>query len=375
MVCSLAAAALVAAVPAFAQQPYGAGARARPVSTFATPYPTTPTPPPVRPYTEREAAPIAQPPVAQQPADGNLTQAGYRSAGVSRPGGAAAPGAAGKVMYFYKPAGALLPDGMADAGAVAMASNTEAPTVGLGVPDVPATFPGALPPTAAPATVIEKPIGQPTFELVLPAQPFNAGPIPSFPVDAPAAVPQPVIRQTPAPVDSPKELDPRVTELPPRGVIFLMYDDAALQRAILKSIGERLNKPPESLMPFPKLKPTVPPGTPYVAKTVHLPPSKMEFEAGFVIHHRLLFEEKNSERYGWDLGFISPFVSTAAFYRDVLMWPHNLATSLVVGGMDTNAGKCLPGSPTPYYLYPPGLTITGGIAEGVVITGLSFVIP
>jgi hypothetical protein len=169
-----------------------------------------------------------------------------------------------------------------------------------------------------------------------------------------------------------------VTQLPPRGVIFLMYDDRMLELEIYKSIAKQLNKSAADLQkssPFPELKPMVPPGTSYVAKTATLPPGQVVFEPGFVIHHRLHFEEKNSERYGWDLGFVQPFVSTIAFYRSMLLWPSSLASGAVVGFWDTNAGKCLPGSPTPYYLYPPGLTITGGVVEGAVITGLSIVIP
>ena len=279
---------------------------------------------------------------------------------------------AGKVMYFVKPAGALVPDGMADAGAVAMASGNDVPSVG--VPDVPAASPGALPPTPAPTTVIEKPIAQPTFDLVIPPQPFNASPFPTPAIEPVFPATQPILLQPKS--DTPiKEPDPKVTQLPPRGVIFMMYDDKTLQSAILKTASENTKLPVDKLMQFPELKPTVPAGTQYVSKTTSLVPRNMEFEAGFVVHNRLLFEEKNSERYGWDLGFIQPLVSTAAFYKDVLMWPHNVVSSLVVGRMDTNAGKCLPGSPTPYYLYPPGLTITGTVAEGIVITGLSFVIP
>src|SRR5438105_3925847 len=147
---SLAAAALVATVPAFAQQPYGAGARTRPVSTFNTPYPTTPTPGPVQPYVEQQVA-TARPNVpAQQPS-------------APRPGGATAPGAADKVMYFHKQENSLVPDGMADSSEVAMAVNSDVPAVATGVPDVPESRPGTLPPAA----VVERPLAEPAFELVI----------------------------------------------------------------------------------------------------------------------------------------------------------------------------------------------------------------
>ena len=102
---------------------------------------------------------------------------------------------------------------------------------------------------------------------------------------------------------------------------------------------------------------------------------RVNYDSLYVVHRRLHFEEKNAERYGWDLGFIQPLVSTAFFYKDVLLLPNSVVSGFAYGFWDTNAGKCLPGSPTPYMLYPPGLTITGTTFEAVVITGAAFVFP
>ena len=63
------------------------------------------------------------------------------------------------------------------------------------------------------------------------------------------------------------------------------------------------------------------------------------------------------------------------FYKDVLTWPNSLGAGCAYGFWDTSAGKCLPGSPTPYMLYPPGLTITGSAFEAVIITGAAFAFP
>ena len=90
---------------------------------------------------------------------------------------------------------------------------------------------------------------------------------------------------------------------------------------------------------------------------------------GSRIHRRLLFEEKNAERAGWDLGPMQTLLSAAYFYRDVLSLPHNLASGCVTGFWSTSAGKCLPGSPSPYYVYPLGLTLTGSAVEGAAVTG------
>jgi hypothetical protein len=380
-------------VPAVAQQPvvYGGGLRTkpvqqtagngiplgtplqtppRPVAVFATPFPTRPTPGPVTSSAFTEPAPQqrTQAPQAQPVAS-------------PRPGGAATPGAAGKVMYFHKAEGAAAVDGPPDNSTLAMAS----PPVtipAVSTPDVSVAPVGVPRPVVVPNTVIEKPIVPPTLDPV-PAQPFNptpvVSPLPAFPTSAQSEQKKDEPKKDGPKVEPKKDLlPPEVTRLPPRESIFTIYDTAKLEGVIYESIGGQLKKTAQEMkaqFPFPDVAPVVPPGTQYVSKTTNLAPSKLMVEPGFVIHRRLHFEEKNSERYGWDLGLMTPFVSTASFYKNILLWPSSLATSVVIGEMDTNKGKCLPGSPTPYYLYPQGLTITGGVAEGLVITGLSFVIP
>lgn len=177
----------------------------------------------------------------------------------------------------------------------------------------------------------------------------------------------------------PRPVDRRLLQLPSRQAIFTIPDDAALRQLIINEVARTLRKKPtdSSMIAFPdydRTDPVVPPGTTYVAKTAGYPPATAYAEPGFVVHRRLHFEEKNSERYGWDLGIFQPFVSTAAFYKDVLLWPNSLASGFEVGFWDTSAGKCLPGTPVPYYLYPPGLTVTGMAAEIGVFTGGAFIL-
>ena len=81
-----------------------------------------------------------------------------------------------------------------------------------------------------------------------------------------------------------------------------------------------------------------------------------------IVYRRLYFEEKNSERYGWDLGPIQPLLSTLAFFKDTVLFPHNFAAN-PCRRFDTNAGQCLPGDPVPYIVYPPELTGSGLLAE------------
>jgi hypothetical protein len=251
------------------------------------------------------------------------------------------------------------------------------------------TAPGTRPGTAASLAVAAA---------LLAAGPAAAQPRPAARPGAPAPVlhfqkpaggdqPRPTVPEKSADPKAPppeaeppvaQQIDPRLLRLPSRASIFTIPDDAALRREIIREVAETLRMRPDdpSMIPFPDYDPRdplVPPGTRYVAKTGSYPPAVEYAEPAFVVHRRLHFEEKNAERYGWDLGIIQPFVSTAAFYKDVLLWPNSLASGCEVGFWDTSAGKCLPGTPVPYYLYPPGLTVTGVGATLGVYTAGSFI--
>jgi hypothetical protein len=392
MLCSVAIA--LAAVPVFAQQPYGAGVRRPPqntapiydpgiqqaqytrqAATFGTPFPTRPTPGPVPTvFDQQQQQPMQPMPAepAQFPVTGPQAKPVLRQAAPQRTA-ATVPGAAGKIMYFHKPAGATSVDGSPDSSTLAMASS-DAP-VSSGVPDVSAPPVGVPAPVAVPpATVIEKPVPAPAAEPYVPPPAF--APVPETPREAAFPIPPRVAPPMTAP-PAVKEPGPEVTRLPEKNIIFQVWDDRTLEEMIYANIASQLGKTPQELKktsPFPTLKPVVPPGTPYVAKTAALPPRVALYEPGFVIHNKLHFEEKNSERYGWDLGFATPIVETMAFYKNTLLWPQSIASMAVTGKMDTNAGKCLPGSATPYILYPQGLTITGGVVEGLVVTGAAVII-
>src|SRR5262249_7751821 len=71
-----------------------------------------------------------------------------------------------------------------------------------------------------------------------------------------------------------------------------------------------------------------------------------------VCHGPPLFEQRNMAGGGWALGIIQPFVSGGVFVADALTLPYHLGAS-VCRWPDCSAGKCLPGDPTPFLLYPP----------------------
>ena len=345
------------ATPALAQPPGPAPAAAQQSGML-------PLPPGYRP---RTPPPAAQ---AQRPAAAPGTLPG---------------GSGGKVMYFQKPADALTATGGtgadATAGAVAQAGDLRPAPAVAAAPDAPAaTLPSPPPP------VYYTPPNRPLTPLGVPLPTgFRAQPDPE---------PQPEPKPDFPPTKSMKQelKDPpggaAVTQLPPREKVFMVYDDAQLEKAVIDRVLQQLlddnekkigkdrvdpavlvkNQDPRTLR-FPALPVISPPGVAYQPKTPAYEPRKVLTEPGYVVHRRLLFEEKNAERAGWDLGPMQTLLSAAYFYRDVLALPHNLASGCVSGFWGTSAGKCLPGSPSPYYVYPLGLTLTGSAVEGAAVTG------
>ena len=91
-------------------------------------------------------------------------------------------------------------------------------------------------------------------------------------------------------------------------------------------------------------------------------------------HKRLMFEQINYERYGWDLGIVDPPLSAAKFFADVVMLPYHAYTD-PFRHFDTGAGYCLPGDPVPLLIYPPELSATGALAETAAVLTVFAVFP
>lgn len=106
----------------------------------------------------------------------------------------------------------------------------------------------------------------------------------------------------------------------------------------------------------------------------HWPPQIEFAEPNYVCYGRLLFEDKNTERYGWDFGILQPVVSTAKFYADVVTLPYHVATA-PCRCYECSAGLCLPGDPVPYLCYPPELSATGALGEGAAIAAILAIFP
>jgi hypothetical protein len=158
-------------------------------------------------------------------------------------------------------------------------------------------------------------------------------------------------------------------ELEPPGpqVLFRLDSEAAMQERIRQKARERT---PVERVEFPS-EPVVGTG-PFVQRS--FVESKMLVEPNYVCYGRLYFEEVNSERYGWDLGPIQPFVSAGVFFKDVAFLPYH-AFSDPFRCYDCGSGYCLPGDPVPYMIYPPGLSVTGALAEAGVVSAMFAIFP
>jgi hypothetical protein len=97
-------------------------------------------------------------------------------------------------------------------------------------------------------------------------------------------------------------------------------------------------------------------------------------EPFYVCYNRLFFEDKNAERYGWELGMLQPFVSTGLFLWDTALLPMHYFTDPCRKN-DCSVGHCLPGDPTPFRLYPLEITGTGVVGELAVILALVAMFP
>ena len=196
---------------------------------------------------------------------------------------------------------------------------------------------------------------------------------------------KPKDKKTPTEDDeSNTDLNPKAEELPAtREQIFQLEGDAELIRRIRNELNREQYERDDQKGPYkPDPEAFSPPeetssgsDLTYVSKTVNYPPRVQYIEPAFVSHRPLYFEEKNSERYGWELGIAQPAISALYFYKDVLFFPAHLASN-VRERYDTDRGKCLPGSSVPYYLYPPEISLLGLSAEAsAVIATAAFIVP
>src|SRR5262249_47892163 len=153
-------------------------------------------------------------------------------------------------------------------------------------------------------------------------------------------------------------------EPPDPARLFQRESEAALQARIRQ---ESRRKPGAVRVFFPE----DPPLTKEKYTPRQFPPLTELVEPGYVMHGRLFFEQRNMERYAWDLGVLSPAASVGGSYKDLALLPYHFWTR-PFQQYDSSAGKCLPGDPTPLLLYPPEISFSGLFGEaGAIAAGIA----
>ncbi|MBL8799767.1 MAG: hypothetical protein JNM56_38145 [Planctomycetia bacterium] len=316
--------------------------------------------PPVATPVAEQPAPVAAP-VVEKPAE---------SLPVSVPAVEAPVAPAPVVEKPVEPAPVAVPQ--AEPAVVATPEVPAAPAVAAPAVAPPPVFPDAQPMPATELPIVA-PLPQPWKPTEKPLPPALAAPTAQQSSDInltalqpPGSAPVPM-NTGPAPGMA-DDGQSNYVQLDPPGPqrLFRLDSEIALQERMRQ---EALSRPGQDKTEFPTYKPisdSVFAGRSWPCQTMLVEPS-------YVNYRPLLFQDLNSERYGWDLGFVQPVVSTAIFWKDVAFWPYRRAA--FGSCCDSGAGYCLPGDPVPYLLYPPYVSARGALAEAAVIAALVAIFP
>jgi hypothetical protein len=154
-------------------------------------------------------------------------------------------------------------------------------------------------------------------------------------------------------------------EFPSPSRITRLESEAALKERMrneFRRTGERIVFPEEPVLSK----------EPYQGR--HWPQMVERVEPNYVCYGRLLFEQTNTDRYGWSMGILQPVISSLQFYTDVFLLPYKLGTR-PCDHTECSAGRCLPGDPVPLALYPPQLSVTGLLAQTGAVAAGFFIFP
>ena len=116
-----------------------------------------------------------------------------------------------------------------------------------------------------------------------------------------------------------------------------------------------------------------------VSKQKHAPRrfenmSPVLVEPSYVCHRRLLFEQPNFERTGYDFGILQPAIGLSIFYYDLALMPYHAFSNLHDLG-ECNVGKSLPGDPAPFLVRRERFSLTGAAAQATSVIGLLYLFP
>ena len=167
--------------------------------------------------------------------------------------------------------------------------------------------------------------------------------------------------------DEKKEFQVQVTP-PDKERLSQLDSEAKLRERIRQETLERTSDEPVVFPEEPTLSREV-----YGGRVGLWPVRQLVVEPNYVVYKKLYFEQLNTERYGWDLGPISPLVCTAKFYADLVTVPLKFGARPCE--REASTGYFLPGDPVPLLAYPPEITVTGTALEVGVIIALLVVFP
>ena len=112
---------------------------------------------------------------------------------------------------------------------------------------------------------------------------------------------------------------------------------------------------------------------PYRGRVGLWPTREMVVEPYHVAYQKLFFQQVNVERFGWDLGPITPLLCSGKFLFDLATVPMKIGARPCE--RDASTGYPLPGDPVPLLLYPPEITVTGVVLEAGVIAAFAAIFP
>lgn len=111
----------------------------------------------------------------------------------------------------------------------------------------------------------------------------------------------------------------------------------------------------------------------YAGRVGLWPVRQLVVEPNYVVYRKLFFQQLNTERYGWDLGPITPVLCAGKFLTDFATVPLQFGARPCE--RDASTGYFLPGDPVPLMLYPPEITVTGSALEVGVVIALIAIFP
>lgn len=158
------------------------------------------------------------------------------------------------------------------------------------------------------------------------------------------------------------------TDLPGPERLFDTRKSESMMRETIRRDSSIRTGPARTLFPeYPPVSTQAYSGRQFSRSTARVEPS-------YVCHGRLYFEQPNFERAGWDLGYLTPGINVGVYYYDLFMLPYHAWTD-PCRCYDCNSGKCLPGDPSPFYLYREQFSISGLAAQTLAVGGGFFIFP